>query len=146
MSFIGQVTLSGVVILGSTTYFFEQVGLSTNQIYNLNLGGSGLAILSLFLFWFFGLPNVGRRTIYLVSGSIIVVILMIVGILQVHSADHSVGLAQAVLMLLFVVVFQGTIAPLGWALPAKSVPLVCVRKLLCWPGTHTISLLLLVGS
>lgn len=118
MSFIGQVTL-GVCILGSTSYFFEQVGLSTNEVYSLNLGASGLGIISLLLFWVFLLPNVGRRTIYIVSGSVIFVILMIVGILEVHSSNSSVGMAQACLMLIFTFVFQGTIAPLGWALPAE---------------------------
>lgn len=117
-AFIGQVTL-GVCILGSTSYFFEQVGLNTNDIYNLNLGANGLGVLSLFLFWVFLLPRVGRRTIYLSAGVIIFVILMIVGILQTHSKNSSVGMVQAVLFLLFTFVFQGTIAPLGWALPAE---------------------------
>lgn len=117
-AFIGQVTL-GVCILGSTSYFFEQVGLDTNDIYNLNLGANGLGVLSLFLFWVFLLPRVGRRKIYLSAGVIIFVILMIVGILQTHSKNSSVGMVQAVLFLLFTFVFQGTIAPLGWALPAE---------------------------
>lgn len=118
-SFIGQVTL-GVCILGSTSYFFEQVGLDTNDVYNLNLGANGLGVLSLFLCWAFLLPNFGRRQIYISAGVCIFIILMIVGILQTRSkSNHSIGMAQSVLFLLFTFVFQGTIAPLGWAIPAE---------------------------
>lgn len=115
MTFIGQVLLG---MLGSTSYFYEQVGLTTEQIYDLNLGSSGLSVLALLLFWLFLLPNFGRRTIYMGAGMGIFIILLIVGLLQVH-ASHTVGMAQSVLMLLFNFIFQGTIAPLGWAIPAE---------------------------
>lgn len=118
MSIVGQVGM-GVCILGSASYFFEQVGLDTNQIYTLNLGNNALGVVSLILFWIFLLPRYGRRTIYIGAGIVIFALLMIVGILQARSADGSVGMAQAVLFLLFTFVFQGTIAPLGWAIPAE---------------------------
>lgn len=118
MSFIGQVTL-GVCILGSTSYFFQQVGLTTTQVYSLNLGANGLGVMSMFLFWIFLLPRVGRRTIYIAAGVVIFVLLMLVGILETHSGSSSVGMGQACLMLIFTFVFQGTIAPLGWAIPAE---------------------------
>jgi SP family general alpha glucoside:H+ symporter-like MFS transporter len=118
MSFVSQVTM-GVCILGSSSYFFEQVGLNTKDVYDLNLGANALGVTSLILFWIFLVPNFGRRTIYLGAGCCIFVILMIVGILQVHSTNSSVGMAQACLFLIFTFVFQGTIAPLGWALPAE---------------------------
>jgi MFS transporter, SP family, general alpha glucoside:H+ symporter len=44
----GQV-LSGSSFAYNSTYFFEQVGLSTSITYKLNLGGTGLALFVTFV-------------------------------------------------------------------------------------------------
>lgn len=118
LSFIGQITF-GTYIGGSASYFFEQIGLSTSEIYNLNLGATALGVLGLILFWLFALPNFGRRTIYIAGGVLLMIDLLLIGILQVYSHIKGVSLAQAALVMIFDFLFNGSIAPLGWAIPAE---------------------------
>lgn len=62
--FAGQV-LSGSSFTYNSTYFFEQVGLDTDTIYKLNVGGTGMALVGTLISWFGFMPYFGRRTIYL---------------------------------------------------------------------------------
>ena len=118
VAFAGQITC-GLVM--NSTFFFQQVGLNTTQTYRLNVGSNALALVSTLVSWFFVMPHFGRRTIYICGCAVMAIILYIVGILQAasHHHQHTVGMAQAVLMLLWVVSFQITVGQLGWSLPAE---------------------------
>ncbi|OJJ43550.1 hypothetical protein ASPZODRAFT_73995 [Penicilliopsis zonata CBS 506.65] len=116
--FMGQYFV-GMAFAYNSTYFFQQVGLGTNQIYDLNVGGNALALFASYLSWLFVLPYFGRRTIYLWSTALMFVILMLIGILNVKTGEHQIGMAQAVLTLVWTVVFQLSVGQLGWALPAE---------------------------
>ncbi|KAK9242915.1 hypothetical protein V1506DRAFT_494758 [Lipomyces tetrasporus] len=118
VAFAGQIT-SGICFAYNSTYFFQQVGLTTAQTYKLNVGGTGLALVGTFCNWFFLMPYFGRRTIYVWGMFSMAMILFIIGILNVWTSNNSVGMSQAVLTLVWTFVFQLSAGQLGWALPAE---------------------------
>ena len=105
-------------LLGS--YFFQQVGLSSTTTYNLNLGGTGMALFAALCCWFFIMPYVGRRRAYITGMATCMTSLLIIGILQTRAeGNRSIGLAQAVLTLVWTFVFQLSMGQFGWAIPAE---------------------------
>jgi len=83
----------------NTTYFFEQVGLDFNTTYELNVGGTGMALVGTLIFWFTFMPYSGRRTIYLWGVFTMTAILFTIGFLKTHTSNSNVGMSQAVLTL-----------------------------------------------
>ncbi|ODQ69669.1 hypothetical protein LIPSTDRAFT_100465 [Lipomyces starkeyi NRRL Y-11557] len=118
MAFVGQIT-SGICFAYNQTYFFSQVGLTTEQTYKLAIGGNSIALVGTFINWFAINPYVGRRTTYLWGMVTMTTILFIVGILNIWTSNHHIGMSQAVLTLLWTFIFQLSVGQLGWALPAE---------------------------
>ena len=133
MAFAGQI-LCGLSFAYNSTYFFQQVGLSTNASYKLvnyfcfqfiadlrrlNLGGTGLALVGTLISWFAVMPYIGRRTIYLWGMLLMTIILFLIGILNVRTEKSSFAMTQAVLTLVWTFVFQVSVGQLGWGLPAE---------------------------
>ncbi|KAK9358961.1 general substrate transporter [Lipomyces starkeyi] len=118
ITFAGQV-FCGLNFAYNSTYFFQQVGLSTTQTYRLNVGGTGLALFGTLISWFLLMPNFGRRTIYVCGMAAMAAILFVIGILNVRTSSSHVSMAQAVLTLVWTFVFQLSAGQLGWALPAE---------------------------
>ncbi|KAK9366858.1 general substrate transporter [Lipomyces kononenkoae] len=118
MVFIGQITC-GICFAYNQTYFFQQVGLTSEQTYKLALGGTALALVGTFVNWFAIAPYFGRRTTYVWGLGAMTVILFIIGILNVWTSNNRVGLAQALLTLVWTFIFQLSVGQLGWALPAE---------------------------
>ncbi|KAF5534439.1 maltose permease MAL31 [Fusarium mexicanum] len=119
LCFAGQI-MSGTPIAYNATYFYSQVGLHPKTIYNLNLGGTGLALVGAICSWVFLMPRLGRRTIY-VSGTFTMgTMLYVIGILNVWAKkDHHIGMGQAVIAVMWKFVFQLSVGQLGWAIPAE---------------------------
>lgn len=116
--FAGQV-LSGSSFAYNSTYFFQQVGLTSDQTYKLNVGGTGMALFGSFCSWFLIMPYFGRRPVYLTGMAFCCAILMIIGILNTQTNDKKVGLTQAVLTLVWTFIFQLSMGQLGWSIPAE---------------------------
>lgn len=110
--FAGQV-LSGSSFAYNASYFFEQVGLDTDLLYKLNVGGTGMALAGTLISWFAILPYLGRRTIYLSGMFTMAAILFVIGFLNIRTSQSGVGLSQAALTLLWTFVFQLTVEQLG---------------------------------
>ncbi|KXT02575.1 hypothetical protein AC578_10694 [Pseudocercospora eumusae] len=130
MCFIGQV-LSGSNFAYNSSYFFEQLGLDTPTRYSLNVGGLALAFVGTIINWLFCMPYFGRRTLYLWGMSTMATILILIGILNVWTDRTSVGYAQAVLAMLWNLVFDMTVGQLGWALPAEIGSTRVRQKTIC---------------
>lgn len=128
--FAGQV-LSGSSFAYNASYFFEQVGLDTELLYKLNVGGTGMALAGTLISWFAIMPYLGRRTIYLCGMFTMAVILFIIGFLNIRTGQSGVGLSQAVLTLLWTFIFQLTVGQLGWALPAEMGSTRLRQKTIC---------------
>lgn len=130
VAFAGQV-LSGLSYAYNSTYFFQQIGLSTNQTYFLNLGGTFLALVGTLVSWFAIMPYFGRRTIYLWGMCAMFCILYLIGILNVRTANDKVAMSQAALTLLWTFIFQLSAGQLGWALPAEMGSTRLRQKTVC---------------
>ena len=115
----------------SSSYFFEAVGLGTSTTYSLALGGTALALVGTVVNWTCLMPYFGRRTIYTVGMGFMSVILLLVGVLNVWTERPGVGMAQAVLTLLWTFVFQLSVGQLGWALPAEIGSTRLRQKTIC---------------
>lgn len=131
MAFAGQV-LSGSVFAYNSTYFFEQVGLSTDVTYKLNLGGTGMALIGTLLSWFLLMPYFGQRTIYLWGMFGMSMILFLIGFLNIiPNAPPAVGMSQAVLTLVWTFLYQISVGQLGWAVPAEVGSTRLRQKTIC---------------
>lgn len=118
MCFAGQI-LSGICFAYNSSFFYASVGLGTSTTYSLTLGGTALALAATVVNWVALMPYFGRRTIYVVGMAVMCGILMLIGILNVWTDIKSVAMTQAVLTLLWTIVFQLSAGQLGWALPAE---------------------------
>ena len=65
------------------------------------------------------MPYFGRRTIYIYGMAAMCLVLMLVGILNVWTERANIGMAQAILTLIWTFIFQLSAGQLGWALPAE---------------------------
>ncbi|OBT43083.1 hypothetical protein VE00_05486 [Pseudogymnoascus sp. WSF 3629] len=117
--FAGQI-FSGTLFAYNSTYFFQQIGLSTVATYKMNVGGTGMALFATLINWFFLMPHFGRRKIYMTGMGALTIILFIIGFLQIRATGTGPLLnAQAAFTLLWTFTFQLSIGQLGWALPAE---------------------------
>lgn len=128
--FAGQI-LSGSSFAYNSTYFFQQIGLDAKESYNLNVGGTGLALVGTLVNWFCLMPYFGRRTIYLWGMFAMATTLFVIGILNVKTELHGVGLTQAILCLVWTFMFQLSAGQLGWALPAEMGSTRLRQKTVC---------------
>lgn len=95
------------------------MGLNTDLLYKLNVGGTALALFGTFVNWFVLMPYFGRRTVYVAGMFGMATILFVIGILNVWTDRRSVALTQASLTLVWTFTFQLSAGQLGWALPAE---------------------------
>jgi SP family general alpha glucoside:H+ symporter-like MFS transporter len=77
------------------------------------------------------MPYFGRRTIYVIGMFSLSVVLMVIGILNKWTGEQSVGLAQAVLTLVWTFAFQLSIGQLGWAIPSEIGSTRLRQKTIC---------------
>ncbi|RKF79681.1 Maltose permease MAL31 [Golovinomyces cichoracearum] len=130
MAAAGQM-LAGLIFAYSATYFYQQIHLSTSNIYRLNLGGSLLSLFSALVSWFFITPYVGRRKIYFSGMSALSVILFLIGFLGIDGSDKVVPILQATLIFLWISIFQISAGQLGWAIPAEVGSTRLRQKTIC---------------
>lgn len=116
--FGGQL-LCGLCFAYASTYFFQQVGLNSDEAYSLGLGANALALVACFVNWFVLMPRFGRRTVYVWGMAAMATELCIIGILNPWTSRTNVGWAQAILTLVWTFTFQLSAGQLGWALPAE---------------------------
>lgn len=117
VSFLGQIT-SGAQFAYSATYFFQQAGLSPDDSYKLNLGGTGMAFCGTMASWFI-MAHVGRRRLYICGMSLMSMWLLIIGGLAVSPANSSVIWTQSILCLIWLLTYSLTVGPIGWSIPAE---------------------------
>ena len=118
--FGGQL-VCGLCFAYASTYFFQQVGISTDNAYSLGVGANALALFACFCNWFLLMPYFGRRTVYVWGMAAMAIELCVIGILQPWNGSDrpGIGWTQAVLTLVWTFTFQLSAGQLGWALPAE---------------------------
>lgn len=116
--FGGQL-VCGLVFAYASTYFFQQVGLDTDDAYSLGWGANALALFACFVNWFVLMPRFGRRPIYVAGMAAMAFELCLIGILNPWTDRTPVAWVQAILTLVWTFTFQLSAGQLGWALPAE---------------------------
>ncbi|ROT43778.1 alpha-glucosides permease MPH2/3 [Sodiomyces alkalinus F11] len=130
VAFAGQV-LSGSAFAYNSTYFFQQVGLSTDQIYLLNIGGTAMSLVGTLVNWFALMPYFGRRRIYMSGLFAMSGILFLVGFLNIWNRHPAIGMIQAFLTLVWTFTFQLSLGQLGWSIPAEVSSTRLRQKTIC---------------
>ncbi|EJU00398.1 alpha-glucoside:hydrogen symporter [Dacryopinax primogenitus] len=111
----------GLPFLSWDTYFFEQAGLASSNAFKVSLAVEGLSFIGVFLSWVF-LTWLGRRTIYLGGQLAMVILMLLVGFLQIASNKGSKdsNWGQGAMLMLWCVVYNGTIGPLAFCIAAET--------------------------
>lgn len=117
VTFLGQITC-GAQFAYSATYFFQQAGLSPDDSYKLNLGGTGIAFLGTIASWFL-MRRLGRRTMYLAGMAAMSLWLFIIGGLAIDAHNQSVKWVRSALCIMWLLTFSLTVGPVGWTIPAE---------------------------
>ncbi|KAJ4373110.1 hypothetical protein N0V83_003401 [Neocucurbitaria cava] len=81
-------TLCGGSIMGFSTYFFEQAGLSSRHAFTLSLGQFALGLVGVIISWAL-MVYFGRRTLYLSGQALMFMILLLIGILACVPQKHT---------------------------------------------------------
>lgn len=105
--------LSGIYLVGYSTYFFELAGLATDKAFDMSVGFLAVGFVATCFSWFL-LTRFGRRIIYNVGLTCLIVLLIIIGILDcIPGYDNKPGLAwtQASLMIVWNFCYDFSVGP-----------------------------------
>lgn len=117
VTFLGQITC-GAQFAYSATYFFQQAGLSSDDSYKLNLGGTAIAFCGTIAAWFL-MRRLGRRTLYMSGMGAMALWLFIIGCLALPTKNQSAKWVQSALCLIWLLSFSLSVGPVGWAIPPE---------------------------
>lgn len=114
--------ISGIYLVGYTTYFFTLAGLPTDSAFGMGVGFQAVGFVGTLASWIL-LVHVGRRNLYNVGLASLVVLLLIIGILDCapnYGERPALKWAQASLMLVWNVRNTALSRPPGILLIASS--------------------------
>jgi SP family general alpha glucoside:H+ symporter-like MFS transporter len=108
--------------VGFATYFFEQIGLTSVQSFDMGVGLNGLGFVGT-LCSAIPLIYFGRRPSYIFAVSFMVTILFIVALLSFahdYTTNYSYRWAQATLLIILQFVWQATLGPLTYVVVCET--------------------------
>lgn len=123
MGIFSVAQLSGVVfVIGYSSYFFEQAGLSASSSFSMSVGVSVLGLVGVICSWFL-INRTGRRSTTLVGMSILTLLLFLIGILDILPSTKKGNTApvygQVACIIVFAFIYLSTIGPIGFTLFAE---------------------------
>jgi len=118
VTFAGQV-LCGINFAYSPTYFLSSAGMSNDDSYSINLGGTGVAFCGTILSWFL-LPKFGRRTIFLTGLGILTTILLAIGIINTATNASAALWAEGGLCVFWLFTYSLTVGPMTYAIISET--------------------------
>ncbi|KAI8935810.1 hypothetical protein NX059_012564 [Plenodomus lindquistii] len=110
----------GASLIGYSTYFFQQAGLSDSDAFSMSLGQYAIGAVGVFMAWAL-IPRVGRRTLYVCGDMAMVVLLCIIGGLGVANKNGNVGMQWGIgaMLLVLACVYNVTVGPVCYAIVAE---------------------------
>lgn len=105
--------LSGFVIQGYATYFFQQAGLNANNSFKMTLGIGGVHLLGNMLSAVLT-GNYGRRRLFLVGCVVLSVFMFIIGAISFGPRTPAFGFATSAVYLVWFAIWEVTIGPLPY--------------------------------
>lgn len=98
----------------SPSYYFEQVGLSTSQAYNLNIGVSAATLVATLFAISVLVPRLPRRRLYVTGLIVCTGIMILSGGLACGDQTSSMRWSQGILLLVCDVIYSASIGPLTY--------------------------------
>jgi len=112
-------TLCGSGLMGYSTQFYVQAGLSTEYSFNFSMGQYALGAIGVFLAWFL-MARMGRRTLYLWGLIIECAILLIIGLVGIAPASNTAAKwVVGSMLLIYTFVYDATVGPVCYCLVAE---------------------------
>ncbi|RSH80785.1 hypothetical protein EHS25_007121 [Saitozyma podzolica] len=109
-------TLCGLGFAGQFVYFLQQAGVSASDSFSFNLGSVAMGFVGTILSWFI-MNRFGRRTMMVWGSFGLTALLVLLGILTIPARTSSgAKWAQAVLMLIWVLIFDLSVGPLAYCI------------------------------
>ncbi|WVF72168.1 hypothetical protein IAT40_006980 [Kwoniella sp. CBS 6097] len=125
MVFVLQQIVGVIFVLGFSTYFFQLAGFDVARSFDLGVGVTGIGVVGN-LAAMFGVDRFGRRTLFLWGMAGCTIINLLLGCSSLATTDAS-RWVQASLTLVFALVYQGSIGPLGYVI-FSEVPAAKLRS------------------
>ncbi|KAL2811447.1 general substrate transporter [Aspergillus granulosus] len=117
ITFLAQVSNGGYFAY-NPTYFFEQAGVDPTKAYGISLGGTAIAFVFTCISWLI-MSRYGRRAIFLVGFSIMIVCMLLIGILA-SATDASVSKwLQSALCLIWVGSYSASVGPMVYRIVSE---------------------------
>jgi MFS transporter, SP family, general alpha glucoside:H+ symporter len=118
VGFLSQITNGGALCY-SGAFFFQQTGISASAAYGIALGGTGIAFVGTIISWFY-IYRWGRRTIWLVGFSALVVILWTIGFLAIPSPQtKALAWGQSLLCIVWLGAYSMTVGPIIYVIVSE---------------------------
>jgi len=109
----------GASLIGYSTYFFQQAGLSDSNAFSMSLGQYAIGGVGVFIAWAL-IPRVGRRTLYVYGDLAMVILLVIIGSLgTIHQGNIGAQWGIGAMLLIFAATYNCTIGPVCYAIVAE---------------------------
>ena len=117
---MGIQILSGLSLQGYNTYFFEQAGLSVNDSFDMTIVYYVIGFIGTVISWFL-ITWFGRRIIWVGGLFMMCIVLFIIGFVALSpSSNDTAKWAQAVLLIIWVFIYDLSVGPLAFCLVAES--------------------------
>ncbi|KAF2209062.1 hypothetical protein CERZMDRAFT_114196 [Cercospora zeae-maydis SCOH1-5] len=108
--------LCGSTIMGYSTYFMIQAGMSPSHSFGMSIGQYGMGAIGTISSWFM-MSKVGRRTLYLYGTAILGAALLVVGGLGSVSTDNTdAQWAIGAVLLTYTFIYDATVGPVCYSL------------------------------
>ncbi|KAJ9157508.1 Sugar/inositol transporter [Pleurostoma richardsiae] len=111
--------LSGFVVSGYGTYFFQQAGLKTSESFSMSVGQAGIH----FVCNLIGLPvngRYGRRSVFLWGVVGMSTAWFIIGFIALAPANVAQGYAESAIYLLWYCIYQITVGPGAYIIVSEA--------------------------
>lgn len=129
MSFAGQV-LSGSAFAYTPAYFFVQAGISTDNAYQIAVGGTAISFVGTVISWFL-LSRFGRRQLYVGGIATLTCLLLIIGVIASASESSGAKWGQAALCLVWLFTYSTTLGPITFTIISETSSIQLRAKSVC---------------
>ena len=110
--------LCGAGLMGYSTYFYKQAGLSTEGAFDLSLAQYAIGMIGTVFSWVL-MTYFGRRTLYLGGLTLLFMFLMIVGFIAIGHQTNATAWATGSMLLVYTFFYDSSVGPVCYSLVAE---------------------------
>lgn len=110
--------LCGAGLMGYSTYFYKQAGLTNEGAFDLSLGQYAIGMVGTVFSWVL-MTYFGRRTLYLGGLMILNVFLFVIGFIALAPVSTATSWATGSMLLVYTFFYDSTVGPVCYSLVAE---------------------------